>query len=341
MLQFKNRTPFEGAILLLPDADGVDSLYTVVKGTFTLADRPRPAEKQLPVALADQYRGDPGKSSLRIASDVALLKPGTDVLLVGTAYAPGGRPAPQADVTLRVGPVNKTVRVFGDRVWEAGMLGASISRPAPFERVTLTWERAFGGSDETPGRDPELHAEPRNPVGRGFRVKDGHKELGGLGLPNLENPKELIKAWKDRPAPAGFGPLCPHWEPRRSYAGTYDEKWQKQRAPYLPADFNPLFFQLAPPDQVVPGYLKGAEPIEVRGATPEGVLRSLVPAYRVQATYRLDGAAQVRPANLDTVLIEPDEGRLVLVWRAVLACDKKALRVREVEASLAAGGSEA
>ena len=30
------------------------------------------------------------------------------------------------------------------------------------------------------------------------------------------------------------------------------------------------------------------------------------------------------------VLIEPDENRLVLVWRAVMQCDKKALRVNEV-----------
>ena len=35
---------------------------------------------------------------------------------------------------------------------------------------------------------------------------------------------------------------------------------------YLPVDFNPRFFQAAPPDQVVEGYLKGGEPVEILSA---------------------------------------------------------------------------
>jgi hypothetical protein len=189
------------------------------------------------------------------------------------------------------------------------------------------WERAFGGTDR---KGAELRGEPRNPVGAGYRARDGEKALDGLALPNLEDPGDLISSWKDAPPPAGCGPICGHWEPRKSYAGTYDEQWQKQRAPYLPKDFDPRFLQLAPPGLVAPGYLQAGASAEVRGATPSGVLRFQFPPVRIEVTYLLDNAPQPRPANLDTVLIEPDANRVVLVWRSVLRCDKKALRVNEV-----------
>jgi len=334
MLQFKNSTPFRGTILLVPDAEGVDSLYTIVKGTFTIGERVAVAEEQLPVTLADRYRGEPGRSSLAIPSELGLAKPGTDVLLLGSAYSARGRPASQVGVTLNVGPIRKTIRVFGDRVWGSTLLGARISEPRAFEKMPLIWERAFGGIDETDGPSPQTHGEDRNPVGTGFRDRNSRRKPDGVPLPNLEDPKQLIALLTDRPTPSGFGPICPHWQPRRSFAGTYDETWLRERAPYLPEDFDSRFFQLAPSDQTVPGYLKGGEPIEIQGASPVAQLRFNLPIYRPQVIYRLDNQAHVRSANLDTVLIEPDDSRLVMVWRAVFPCDKKALRIRETEAVL-------
>jgi len=327
VLQFKNGTPFQGTIYLIPDADGIDSLFTIVKATFALGEKLSIVEKQVPVILADAYHGEPGKTSIKQASDISLVKPGTDVLLLGSAHAPEGRATTQMDVSLAAGPLRKTIRVFGDRAWERSGMGHGISSPAPFETMPLVWERAFGGMDR---KGSEPRAEARNPVGTGYRARDGEKPLDGLPLPNLEDPGESIGAWKQTPAPAGFAPICAHWQPRQEYVGTYDEQWMKQRAPYLPKDFDARFCQLAPPGLVAPGYLEAGTPVEVRGATPSGLLRLQLPPVRVEVTYLLDGAPHVRPANLDTVLIEPDENRLVLVWRAVMQCDKKALRVNEV-----------
>jgi hypothetical protein len=332
MLQLKNGTPFQGTIMLMPDPDGIDSLYTVVKGTFTLGEQVALADEQVPVAVEQQFYGEPTSSSIRVPSDVSLMKPGTDVLLLGSAYAPGGRPTTQMDVALVVGPLRKRVRVFGDREWRSGGAGYSMTTPEPFQRMPLVWERAYGGTDRS---ETEVREELRNPVGAGFRAPDGEKPLEKLRLPNLEDPAELISSWKQAPPPACFAPIAAHWQPRRSYAGTYDERWLQQRAPYLPTDFDPRFFQLAPPGLIAPGYLKGGEPVEVHGATRTGMLRFRLPIARLTITYVLDGAPQMRPAVLDTVIIEPDAARLQLVWRAVLQCDKKALRVSEVRTSLA------
>jgi hypothetical protein len=330
MLQFKNGTPFQGTIYLMPDPEGIDTIFAVVKATLMLGERLALAEKQLPVTLADAYHGEPGKTSIKTPSDVSLTKPATDVLLLGTAYAPRGRRTTQMDVSLAAGPLRKTVRVFGDRVWERAGVVHSISRPEPFETMPLVWERAYGGMDH---KGTELRAEARNPVGAGYRAKDGEKSLDGLRLPNLEDPADPITAWKQYPAPACFAPICGHWEPRLSHAGTYDERWQQERAPYLPKDFDQRFFQLAPPGLVAAGYLQAGEWIEAQGVTPSGGLRVQVPPVRVEITYVVDGSPQPVPANLDTIVLEPDEGRLLLVWRAALRCDKKALRVNEVRAA--------
>jgi hypothetical protein len=331
MLQVNNQTGLSATILAAPDPDGIDSVYTVVKGTFSL-DRldasgvPAPADEQVAPVLADEYHGEPGSSSIRAPSDLSLIKPATDVLLLGSAHAPDGRPVPWMDVTLTAGPLRRMVRVFGDREWRAGATVAATA-PQPFERMPLVWERAFGGTDQAKG---ELRGESRNPVGAGFRAADGEKPLDGLALPNLEDPLDPITSWKQQPAPVAFAPLSAHWQPRLSFAGTYDEAWQGGRAPYLPEDFDPRFFQLAPDGLVAAGYFRGGEIIEVTGVTPAGRLAFRLPTLPLSIRYHLDAATEPVEAALDTVLIEPDALRVILVWRAVLQCDKKLLRVREI-----------
>jgi len=338
VLQLKNETGFKATIAAIPDTDGVDALWAIVKATFTIGETLQIAEEQVPITLESVHFGEPGESSIATPSDIGLGKPGTDVLLVGHAHAPGARAARESEVSLRIGSLAKRVRVFGDRVWGTGTMRTGISTPEPFRTMPLVWERAFGGTDVVESRTPELHGEGRNPVGAGFRVKNGRKALDGLMLPNLEDPRKLISGWQDRPLPACFAAIAPHWEPRRSYAGTYDERWQRRRAPYLPQDFDARFFQVAPPDQVTRGHLRGDEEVEIRGATPDGSLRLRLPGLRPEVAFQLDDDRIPRPAALDTLLIEPDEARVVLTWRSHLSCDKKLLRVREITVSAAQTG---
>lgn len=329
MFQLKNPTALAASLMLLPDMNGIDTLFGVVKGTFTLGPRLTLADEQVPVTMADQHYGDPAKTSIRAPSDVCLGKPGTDVVMVGSAWAPDGRPTWQADVTLAVGARSKTVRVFGDRVWDTSAAGATIAWVAPFIQMPLVWERGFGGTDHT---DKGPRAEPRNPVGTGFRAGGGTRPLAGMPLPNIEDPAALITSPGDSPAPTGFAPVAPNWEPRTTFVGTYDDQWQRSRAPYLPADFDPRFFHFAPSALAMPR-LRGDEPVVVDGATPEGSLRFWLPRFSVALTFRRDSGDEVRPCALETVIIEPDERRLVLVWRGALNCDKQALKIREVAVS--------
>ena len=279
MLQLKNTTPFAAHIAVLPDEDGVDTLYVTIKATFSLGARLEVADPQPPVLLADEFWGEPGQSSLKYAADVHLVKPSTDIALVGQAHSPGRKPVAQLDVSLAVAGRKKVVRVFGDREWRPGFacIPASTTTPAPFKSMPLVYERAFGGLHEVEGKKPEILFEPRNPVGQGFVGKRKGRELKGLPLPNLEDPKQPIGGPKLRPAPAGFGYIAPAWEPRKSFAGTYDDAWLKKRAPYLPKDFDPRFFNAAHPDLVTERYLEGGEKVEALNVTP-GAKRANVSA---------------------------------------------------------------
>jgi hypothetical protein len=334
MLQLDNKTPFQAGIAVFPGADAIDTLILTIKGTFAIKDTLGLADEQAPLAYADEYWGEAGRSSLKYAAEVHLAKPATDVVMNGHAQVPGQRPVTQLEVLLSVGNLKKIVRVFGNRRWTGGFLSPKMTRPAPFETMPLVYERAFGGTSSTEGAEGGREFEPRNPVGRGFIGKGKGRDPKDQALPNLEDPSHLISGPTDCPPPAGFGYLAPSWIPRRAFAGTYDESWQKTRAPYLPRDFNPRFFNAAHPDLVCRGYLTGGEPVQIVNASPQGPLRFSLPKTGMAVTVWNAGEEEKPAPRLETVLIEPDESRVLLIWRAVLPCPRGALKVSSVGVSL-------
>lgn len=337
VLQIRNETPFVPGIFIFPDAQGVDTLYVTLKATFVLGrNGPVVAEEQQKLVLADEYLGEPGQSSLKYASEAHLLKPSTDVVLVGEAYAPQGKLVASSLVSVRVGPLRKVVQVFGDRRWKGGLTSPSPSRPEPFLRMPLVYERAYGGTHVLDAERSKVLSEPRNPVGRGFRGKRSASEMAGMPLPNLEDPLKLIQSISDTPAPAALGFVAPSWQPRQSFAGTYDKAWQERRAPYLPLDFRAEFFLAAPPELSARPFLKGGEPVEIIGASPEGVQRFRLPVCRLAVTVRIAGQTHSPSLQLETVLLEPGDARCSMLWRGAVPCDKKALKVEQAHFQLQA-----
>ena len=312
-----------------PDEDGVDTLYVGVKATFTVGKGgPRVAEEQRPIVPGDEHWGEPGTSSLKYAGEAHLLKPATDVVVVGTAHAPGGRPAPSFLASFSVGRLRKVLRVFGDRVWKKGVFSVAPSSPVPTAAVPLVWERAYGGREDL--GDGTSAAEPRNPVGCGFARKRRGRDLAGATVPNLEDPSRPLEAPGKGGSPAGVGFVAPSWQPRLAFAGTYDEAWQKRRAPYLPEDFDARFFQAAPPDQIYGGFLKGGEPVELLNLSPAGALRFKLPVCALEAEVHVAGAVERPALSIETLLLEPDQERFSLFWRGAVPCDKRVLAVSKV-----------
>lgn len=332
MLQLKNTTPFAANITVFPDENGIDSLYINVKARFNIGREWTLAEEQLPPQAEDVYWDEPVFSSLKYASDLHLGKPATDVVMLGKAWAPGGAPVRQLDVNLTVANLSKTIRVFGDRVWANGQ----ISAPATFQTMPLIYERAFGGTQWREGGTEEgaIAAEERNPVGVGFRGTRADRDMEGAALPNLEDPRCLIRSTGDCPEPACFGFRAPNWQPRAALAGTYDDQWLKNRAPYLPADYSRSFVNAAHPDLVYGGFLQGGEAVVITNMHPDGDLRFNLPCIKLVGRVDMTGTTATPHFNLETLLLEPNQSQLSLVWKAKVQCDKKALKVNQVSIAL-------
>lgn len=276
-----------------------------------------------------EHHGEPGKSSIKYDADLVLTKKTTDVIVVGHAYAPPGTAVTHTDVGFKVGPIQKVLRVFGDRTW--GNFGASA--PQHFEKIPLVYERAFGGVDAK-SNTSDQDWEWRNPVGIGFAVSG--RNATGLKLPNVEDPRKLISSWDDRPPPAGFGAIECHWQPRVSYAGTYDDHWMKTRQPLLAEDLDDRYFQCAPADQQSPEFLRGGEPVVLHRLTPGGSLKFFLPKiYLGFETRFYDGSRELhKNRKLHTVILEPDYPRVSLVWHSALPCHFKVQKLERTVVTL-------
>ena len=315
MWQIDDQTPYATERNWVRDANGGHHWLVAVRATFDM-DPPGDlslADEQLPPVLAPEHFGAPGESSLRYDSDLLAIKPSTDVLLHGSAHAPKGSPAKTVRVVLRVGLIEKQLLVHGERVYYDGLAGLSTTDPKPFVTRPIRYELAFGGGD-TSAPEPSRHAiDERNPVGRGHARRRA----------NLVNaPAHSIEYGSGSPgsrAPAGFGPIEPGWLPRRLLAGTYDAAWVRSKKPLLPNDYDPAFALCSPADQRPPSWLQGGEPVGLLNLCPEGTLAFTLPRVALEVRSFFGRRARPHgPTRLVTVLFEPDDRRLSLVWQSSL-----------------------
>lgn len=308
-------------------------LLVVMKATFALdfeSETPVLADAQTPIVMSDEFFGEPGLSAPKYESEFALHKPFCDVLLNATAYAPGGRPVRKVPVEVRVGSWVKGFEVVGDRFWYVNNGSIVATEPQPFVSMSITYERAFGGFDdrhEDANRHEAFHA---NSVGRGFSALLDAQSLAGRPLPNTQEFSNPITRPDGDYKPMSFGPVGRHWEPRRHYAGTYDQKWLDEEFPFLPADFDSQYFQSAPADQQLPLPV-GAQRVVLKNLTPEGAFTFQLPGFEacVHILPR-DGERETLSAFADSILIEPDMKRVMMTWRVTRPLRKNVFELAHV-----------
>ena len=315
-MEYVNRTPFAYAHIAGRINFPGHSLTLIVKGTFDLhpGGAVTPSEEQVFPTGDEFYPEDDSEmtGSCRHEYDFAYYKPRTDLLLAGHCHAPNGNPVPGCRITFRVGSFSKSLYVYGDRRWK-GLPGMKvISDPKPFTKIELKYENSYGG----PGYK-------KNPVGKGFQKQDTETETRILLLPNIENPNDLIDSPGSHPDPAGFGPFGKMWQQRHSKMGTYNENWLKERWPWFPHDFDWGYFNAAPLDMQVDGYLRGDEMLYFENLHPKHphyesklpglrvrcFLNKLIPKDTCQTNF-----AEVS-MKLDTLWVDMDAEKVTLVWR--------------------------
>ena len=321
MWSLDNRTPYVAERTWVLDKNAAKSWVVVVKGTYNILPdgTTELAEDQEYPLFLPKYRGEDGKSSIVHEADLIPSKQATDVLLNGHAYAPRGEPTTKVAVILKVHNLIKHLIVFGNRRWEKGLLGQMYTtRSEPFMSMPIVYERAFGGWDTKPEDPADHRLEPRNFIGTGFATRKKH--LVGQALPNVEYPKQVVSSWKDRPKPAGFGAVASYWTPRKELAGTFDDKWHNERFPLFPIDFDERFYQCAPEDQQIHGFLRGGEPVELSNLSTNGNLFFRLPEVYLKFMTFFGKKDVEHSAKLSTVIIEPDDPRVIMVWHTSLPC---------------------
>lgn len=303
MWALENGTPFCADRAFLRDREGAEVWVVAVRGTFDIAadGRTHISEHQEPVRLAPEFRGEPASSSLVNECDLVVHKPTTDILLLGSAHAPGEEPVTELQVGMAVGPVRKTLRVIGPCAWADHGAGPGLTAPTPFTTAELTYEQSWGGAGEM-----------RNPAGLGAAASP--REFLGKPAPRVSYPGG------DPKRPAGFGPIPCHWSPRRELGGSHDEAWRRERFPLPPADQDPRFFLCSPEDQRPPGPLQGGEPVSLYNLNPRGTLSFALPRIKLSLVTDFGDRQMEHGATLYTVILEPDYPRVQMVWHSALAC---------------------
>ncbi len=315
------------------EPSGRELLVVVIKGTFVI---PKPGEQvrlhdeQLPLIMADTFTGEPGFSAPVCEVDFAPRKPACDVLLTGTARAPGGRPTTRMRAGLRVGPMEKTFDVVGNRVWQAGLATISASDPQPFTEMPVTYDTAFGGADRNSDDEKDHDAYLINPVGRGWHKHLKNAWVDGKPLPNTEDPGKAVSSPSDKYRPMALGPLGRGWPQRSRYAGTYDQKWLDDEFPFLPKDFDERYYQASPVDQQIP-IPKGPTEVVLSGFMVDGVRHFMLPHLELPVhVFPKRGTREVLLATVDTILFEPDQERCTVSWRVVRPLKKSLHELAQV-----------
>jgi len=331
-MQIINSTPMPADVTVHTEIDGREALVIVVKGTFRISadvKALRLHEDQQPLVMADVFYGEPGTSAPKYEVDFAPRKQACDVLLNASAWAPGGRPTQRVPVGVAIGAWLKAFDVVGDRTWEGG-LALHPGPPQPFTSMPITYDRAFGGTDRKSDNPAKHAAFMPNPVGAGFHKLLKREWVVGTPLPNTEESGQSV----DRPEvayrPMSFGPIGRHWDPRRAYAGTYDQHWIDEVFPFLPADFDDRYFQAAPTDQQVPKPL-GEQRVTLLNLTPDGRRDFVIPAIDAPiVVFPKRGGREDLAGLLDTVVIEPDADRVALTWRATRPLKRSIFEIAQV-----------
>lgn len=222
-------------------------------------------------------------------------KQGTDLVVLGTIRAPGGRPATQLELGLRCGRVALRTFVFGDRRWEKSWGKLKMTPPQPFTEMPLANERAFGGTGVFEGQALP-HAV--NPHGRGFCVDKESAE--GQLLPNLERPDQLIRGWEDNPVPACWHrPQGPMEVAMAGEPETISERVTQS------------MFNQAVPELIAPaGHL--GDRVLLSGFSEEGPVElPLPPLSGPSARVQIGDRKSVIPSRLSTVVLLPDSRAVV------------------------------
>lgn len=228
---------------------------------------------------------------------------------------------------------------------ECRMNAGTRATPSLPARYHLTAAQIAAHPDASSDQAPLAHCvDENNPYGTGFathwyvramrlqqvlapQIEATSQQMSALQFWKMQYSYELNPLdrtnWSD---PIGLV-ARPNTHPtRRALAGTMDDAFINGTAA-LPTDFSEAYWNCAPRDQQIP-YLRGDERVELTNLCSPDTPGAIIDAHGntvlhftlpKQSTFLLlrqyDGVLATMNLQADTVIVEPEQGIVALVWR--------------------------
>ena len=238
MLELENPTYFDAKARPGPRQGLEPVVVVVVKGTYDIG--PAGSRSWPPSPSPSRWRTCTRAS--RGVQHPLRVRPGD--LQAGDGHGPRGpspRPGPPArrelDVEFLVGPVNKVVRVIGDRKWASQGSGGPSPVPHRALHGHATWSMSgplVAWIRPTPTRPSMAGKSGTRRHGLSGQPRGGRGAASAQ--PRIARPRRL-KAGRTSPLPRALGSSAGTGCPAGPIAGTYDAKWEEERAPAASARF--------------------------------------------------------------------------------------------------------
>jgi hypothetical protein len=241
-----------------------------------------------------------------LSPDMCAWKPGSQITLAGTAYAPFGNMIREFQIEIAAGKSRHCIQVSGPRKIQRKGFGFSFTDPTPISSLILGIGYSFGG--ESLGFN-----YPPNPIGQGFHLHRNPLDIHGKPLPCLEHPSQLLrpehigirdcKQWATLPTPAHCGFLPAQFHPR--------SLWSTQARP------DPRWHYTAPQELCFSKCLPPGTVISIRNCHPTlPLLQTQLPTHPPLVWFQLEGSAQARVMEIQDVHIDLTISRITVLWRA-------------------------
>jgi uncharacterized protein YjbI with pentapeptide repeats len=305
-----------------PHIQGLTASF-FVKATFQLHPdkEPTPWPKKPERCSGDKLIDGDKKKGVGYISDFAPYKPYADFAAIGTGYPPAGAKS-NFIVRMQVGNHAREIGVVGARTWERSLITEKPGKPAQVKVTQLSWNNARGGPNY-----------PLNLLGCG--------EAGGA-MHLLVDPLHLETYTSEVVAPAVLAPYSKTTPMRRAKLGNYGGDYHKTRWPWFAEDFDYTYYNATDQRQWIKGYLRGDEELLFRNMhakVPE--YRTCLPKLRARCflTQTMNWSVDLKPKeakvefkeipmDLDTLWVDMDHEKLILVWRG--RCQTGSLKLRDL-----------
>lgn len=262
-------------------------------------------------------------SSVRFESDYISYKPHADLIVNAYAHATVSltqwrcglkvlRPVQHQDEEYET-LLEKWLNVRGERAIQDDVIGFSFTKSNKSNKVAIRYENANGGVIENPKYTPEsedsqkqyLNYNAYNPIGVGVAHKVLFEQKEPLRAPQIESMNEPLDKPNMSYLPQGFGFIGRSWQPRISYAGTFDENWEKEQHPFMPDDYNEQYNNAAHQDLQLKHYFEPYDRVILHNLVKDRYEQSFeIPNFYFKGSTETFFKPQSYYLNIDTVIVD-------------------------------------